>query len=603
MNALRSLTILSSSVLVSAVAFAKPVTVKDWSLNDSTETCVASTSRVIAGATYRFELSYQKSGQYPVEAWIRDASGAAKGFRLSTEVAPIQSFAFIPLQDATGNIAFWHVPTDTTSLVSYIKRQTRLMVQTLTPNEPSKAVDFSLRGSSDVVDALISQCAGGKSLTQSDFEKSFIPAQTATMDPLKYDSEKAQELRRLYQESVIANAQKATYLRQMTALNTQYAKQIQELGQVTGSLDQLTTKELVNLRNQKSALEMKIQSLDQQIITQQAVIDAKEVEVAGANAVYDDAYKVLAPYEAEHNRLNTLVTNSKNDLSRYQGQLSNIDQGIQSKQSALNDAQSQVNYLNSQLSQLDNQIQTARQYANATDSILRSFDYNRERYDRIQWHPLTQYCRNGGSERCNSLMYKVQNFADSETSNVQNRLSQNANVTRSNLDQKMNAYTNVANQINNYQQSVIPNLQNQISDLRYQRPGAESAVSRARDEVTNRTAALQSYDQSVGYAQKKADVTTKANAVVKLQNELKVLEQTQSTYQTNRSQSVASLSATDKKIQDVLAKIQATQGRESELNKALAPYFAEKSRIETAISSVALLIEQNKASFVAILNK
>jgi predicted nucleic acid-binding Zn-ribbon protein len=602
MNALRTLTIISSSVLVSAIAFAKPVTVKDWSLNDANATCVASTSRIVAGTTYRFELSFDKSGNYPVEAWIRDSSGAAKAFRLSTEVAPIQSFAFIPMQDAAGNMSFWHVPTDSNALMSYIKRQTRLMVQVLAPNEPSKAVDFSLRGSSDIVDALVAQCAGGKSLVSADFEKSFVPAQTATMDPLKFNQEQAARLRSLYQDSVVANSQKATYQRQLTALNTQYAKQIQELGAVTGSLDQLTTKELVNLRNQKSALEQKIQSLDQQIITQQAAIDSKEVEVAGANAVYDDAWKVLAPYEAEYQRLNTLVQNAKNDLSRYQGQLSNIDQSIQNKQSALNDAQNQVSALSHQLSQLDGDIQTARQYANATDSIWRNFDYNRERYDRIQWHPITEYCRRGGSDRCDRLMYKVQNYADSETSKVQNRLTQNANITRSDLDQKMNAYTSVANQINNYQQSVIPNLQNQVSDLRNQRPGVEASVSRARDEVTNRAAAVQSYDQSVGYSAKKADVTEKANAVVKLQKELKALEQTQAGYQTTRSQSVAGLSATDKKIQDVLAKIQATQGRESELNKALVPYFAEKFRIETAITSALTLIEQNKAEFATILN-
>ncbi|WP_413294641.1 hypothetical protein ACLSU7_05955 [Bdellovibrio sp. HCB185ZH] len=575
---------------------------KDWSLNDTNATCIASTSRTIAGATYRFELSFDKSGTYPVEAWLRDSSGAAKAFRLSTEVAPIQSFAFIPLQDASGNTAFWHVPTDSNALVSYIKRQTRLMVQVLAPNEPSKAVDFSLRGSSDIVDALMAQCAGGKSLVSSDFEKSFVPAQTATMDPLKFNQEQAARLRSLYQESIIANSQKATYQRQLTTLHTQYAKQIQELGAVTGSLDQLTTKELVNLRNQKSALEQKIQGLDQQIITQQAVIDSKEVEVAGANAVYDDAWKVLAPYEAEYKRLSTLVQNSKNDLARYQSQLSSIDQGIQSKQSALSDAQNQVSSLNRQLSQLDSEIQTARQYANATDSIWRSFDYNRERYDRIQWHPITEYCRRGGSERCDRLMYKVQNYADSETSNVQNRLTQNANVTRSNLDQKMNAYTSIANQINNYQQSVIPNLQNQISDLRNQRPAIEASASRARDEVANRTAAVQSYDQSVGYSAKKADMTAKANVVVRFQNELKVLEQTQATYQTARSQSLAGLSSTDKKIQDVLAKIQSTQGRESELNKVLAPYFAEKSRIETAISTALSIIEQNKAEFATVLN-
>ncbi|WP_413560607.1 hypothetical protein [Bdellovibrio sp. HCB209] len=601
MNALYSLSILTSSVLVSTIAFAKPVTVKDWSLDDTQSICVASVTRTLAGQSYRFELSYDKSGTSPVEAWVRDASGTAKAFRLSTEVAPIQSFAFIPMQDATGAVSFWQVPTDTTSLVSYIKRQTRLMVHALVPNQPSKAIDFSLRGSSDIVDALIKQCANGKALVQADFEKSFVPAQVATMDPLKFDKDKSAALRSLYQESVRANDQKSAYQRQLAALNTQYAKQIQELGQVTGSLDQLTTKELVNLRAQKTALEQKIAQLDQQILTQKSLIDAKEVQVAQANAVYDEAWKVLAPHEAEHQRLATLAQNSKNDLAKFQSQLSSIDQNIQSKNSALNDAQNQVSSLNRQLSQLDIDIQRARQDANATDSIYRRFDYNRERRDRIDWHPIAQYCRTGGSERCGSLMNKVDQFAQSEVSNIDSRLSANVNTTRSVLDQQTNSYTRVANQINDYQRNVIPSLQNQISDLRNQRPAIESSVSRARDEVTNRTAALQSYDQSVGYAQKKADVTAKANIVVGFQNELKSLEQTQAANQALRTQSVTNSAATDKKIQDVLAKIQATQGRESELNKLLVPYFAEKNRIEAGITEMANVINQNKNAFAGII--
>ncbi|WP_413586916.1 hypothetical protein [Bdellovibrio sp. HCB274] len=601
MNALR-LTLITSSILISNFAFAKPVTVKDWSLDDTSSVCVASTTRVANGQSYRFELRLEKSGNTPLEAHIRDASGAVKGFRFTTEVKPIQSFAFIPLQNADGSVSFWQVPTDTNALVSYIKRQTRLLVQGLAQNQPTKAIDFSLRGSSDIVDALATQCASGKALVSVDFEKFFVPAMTATMDPLKFTAEQSAHLRSLYQDSVSANTLKATYQRQLTALNSQYAKQIQELGQVTGSLDQLTTKELVSLRSQKASLEQKIQSLDQQILTQQNLINSKESEVVQANAVYDDAWKVLAPFEAEHQRLNALAQNSKTDLTKYQGQLSNIDQGIQSRQSELSSAQNQVSALGRRLSQLDGEIQTARQYANATDSIYRGFDYNRERHDRIQWHPITEYCRRGGSEYCNSLMNKVSNFAETETYNIQNRLSQNVNVTRNDLDAKMQSYTTVANQINDYQNNVIPRLQDQIADLRNQRPSIESAVSRTRDEVTNRTAALQSYDQRVGYAAKKADVNAKAATVVARQNELKSLEQTQVGFQSTRNQSLAGLSATDKKIQDVLAKIQATQGRESELNKVLAPYFTEKTRISSAITESTNLINYNKSEFAAIIS-
>lgn len=603
---IRLLSLIGSSLLITSVSAAKTITVKDWSLDDSGASCVAYTNRNLNGQIYRLELSLDKSGVYPVEAFIREIPNTStRAFRFITEVKPVQNFAFAPLKDAAGNLSFWQVPNDTASLVSYIKRQTRLLAQSLTPNgaavPTAKNVDFSLRGSSDIVDALISQCNGGRALS-TDFEKAFVPVQTANLDALKLDEEKSAELRGLYLTAVAANTQKSALQRELTILNTRYAQQIQELARLTGSLDQLTQKELAGLQNQKATIEARIRSLDQQIQNQQGLINAKEAEVVKANGIYDQAWKVIAPFEPEHKRHSDALQASRGDLDRAEDRIAELDNSIQTKQRTLTQYENEIPNLRNQLSQVESQLRNTQTMVNDTDYALRRFESYRERDERVMYHPVVRYCRENRTNTCESLMHKIINEAESEVANIENRLRDNADYARNQMAQLSNQASEIDRKIRDYQQYEIPSLRNQISDLRSQRPALESSVIRLRDEVNAKTAALQSYDQSVGYAEKKADLTAKQTVVVKLQGELRSLEQTKATAVATRDQQVRDLAATDRGIQDTLTKIRAGQDRSSQLNQALVPYFAEKSRIEGGITQADDMIRANKAQFSQIVS-
>ncbi|MFM6928649.1 MAG: hypothetical protein ACKOX6_09300 [Bdellovibrio sp.] len=595
--------LLATSLLMTSIATAKPVTVKDWSLDDTGPICIASTTRIVDGQTYRFELTFDKSGAYPAEAWIREvpSTTTTKGFRLITEVKPVQSFAFSTLQDASGNVTFWQIPADTNSLVSYIKRQTRLLVQALTPNGAeaplSKQVDFSLRGSSDVVNALVTNCAKGKSLVQAEFEKSFVPNLTAPLDPLKLDEIKTAHLRSLYQNSIAANAQKAALLKELTTLNSQYAKQIQELAKVTGTLDQLTQKELVRLQTQKTTVEAKIKTLEQQLVNQDNVIKAKEGDVAVANAAYDKAWGILSPLESEHQRLAGLIRDAKKDLSANQDRLESINDEIRSQNNRLSDYNDSLNSLRSQLSQVESVLRSAAMDAEFTDRNYRYFDGSRQRDDLYRIHPVVEYCRRERSSECSRLLNSASSSIESEVSKVQSRLYDNVNSARRVYSEKQSLVEDINSKIRSINNYDIPNTQNTISNLRSQRSSAENAIARSEGTVSSRTSALQSYDSSVQYAAKKADVEAKSTVVLKLQKDLKSLEADKSTLAKTRTQQVALLASTDKQIQDTLVKIQTSQDRESVLNKALVPYFAEKLRIDTAVAQVDAAILANKTEF------
>lgn len=604
-NHILSIGLLASGLVISDAAIAGPVTVKDWSLNDSGSICVASTERTISGQKFRLELSFDKSGFYPVEVWIREVAGPSKikAFRFITEVKPVQHFAFAPLQDATGKALFWQVPSDTDSLISYIKRQTRLLVHGLTPNgaaaPTSTAVDFSLRGSSAVVDSLISQCNRGMPILKSEFERSFTPPHISQLDPLKLESEKTAQLRNLFLQSLQLSQQKSLHQKELATLNTQYAKQIQELGRLTGTLDELTQKELTGLQSRKSAIEGRIASLNQEIKRQQAEIEKKEAQVVAANAVYEQAWKVIAPFEPEHRRLSDDLQTSQNDLNNRESELREIDSQIQSKIQLVSRYESEIESLRSELSRKESETRSARMDVDNTETNYRRFDLYREQQERLTSHPVFQYCRYNHSNECRSLLRAIESNTDIEVSNVSSRLSDNYNQARNRLIEFSDAVARIDTRIRTIQYE-IPNLRNEISSLRAQRPSVESSVVRFRSEVSAKSSALQSYDRSVGYAEKKAELERTASIVVGFQRELEKMETNKSVSQRNLQQQHSELAGTDQRIQEVLVQIRETQDRSSELSKALAPYFNEKGRLEGLVSNLEKTVSLNKQEFSLI---
>lgn len=605
---LRSWGVIASSILLFSLAQAKPVIVKDWALDDtSPDSCLASTNRTINSQNYRLELSLDRSGRYPVEIWIREIPGTAqtRAFKFTTEVRPSKNFAFAPFKDASGNTVFWQVPTDTATLVSYLKRETRFLAIAQIPNGAAaptlKAVDFSLRGSSAVIDALISQCNKNQTLDRGNFEQSFIPVQTATLDPLKLDEDKTAQLRSLYMGALVANDEKLRLLKELGALNTQYAKQIQELAKVTGTLDQLTQKELITLQNQKTVIQARIVSLENQINSQQAAIAAKESEIVQANGRYDAAWKILAPYEAEHKRLASQVQMAKEGVAINQKRLSDIDGQIGVKARALTTAENSVPALRSQISQNEIDLRNARNDADNSDSDYRRFDGRRERDARLREHPLLRYCFQNRAEVCGWTARNIESDINNEVETIGNRLRSNVDVSRTRVNQRQAAVDSLNSRLRDLVNYEIPDLRNQLTDLRNQRPAIESSLVRARTEVSNAVAALQSYDTSVGYAEKKAAVDSASQVVIALRAEMSRLESDKQASVRNRETQTLALLDTDKKIDAVLIRIRETEERSSELNQALVPYFTEKSRLETSMSQYESAIASNKMAYASII--
>ena len=605
---IRRLSLMASGFLLSSVAMAKPVIVKDWALDDTdANSCIATTNRTVNGQNYRLDLTLDKSGLYPVEVWVREVPGTSetRAFKFTTEVKPVKSFAFAPYKDASGNTIFWQVPNDTAGLVSYLKRESRFLVFAQIPNGAaapiSKAVDFSLRGSSAVIDALIAQCNKNQALDRSAFEQSFIPLQTASLDALKLDEEKTTKLRSVYMGALLADAQKAKLQKELVSLNTQYAKQIQELARVTGALDQLTQKELTALQNQKAAIQARIADLETQIADKQTAIVAKESEIVRANANYDAAWKILAPFEAEHKRLAGNVQASRDDVSSNQRRLADIDAQISTKSRALSDAESSVNSLRSQLSQAEDELRYARNDSDNSDSAYRRFDSGRERDARLREHPLLRYCYLNRGDACNWTARNVESEINNEVDRIGSRLSSNVDTARVRVSQKNDKISSINSRLRDYADYQIPTLRNQLTDLRSKRPSVESDLSRAKTEVSNRLNALQSYDTSVGYAEKRAAVDAASQVVVGLRSEMSALESDkQASIRARETETLAMLD-TDRKIEAVLIRIRESEDRSSQLNQALAPYFAEKTRLELEISNMATTISVNKTAYAAII--
>ncbi|MFS4460361.1 hypothetical protein [Bdellovibrio sp. HCB2-146] len=591
-----------SSILVGASVSAKPVVTKDWSFEDLGTSCVVSTTRIANGQQYIFQLSLEKSGLSPVEAWIRElpSSATTKAFRLTTEVKPVQQFAFPALRDSSGTVSFWQIPGNTNSLISYIKRQTRLVVQALDASGTAKKIDFSLRGSSDAVDSLAAKCATNKSLSN-DFELSFVPAQAIGVDPLKIDETEAANLRAIFFNALQLNAQKAGLQRDIAVLQAQYAKHLQELSSVTGNLDNLTKKELVNLQIRKSELETQIQSLDQRMQDLQYAIAVKESEISIANADYDTSWKAISPHVPEHDRLAEAVAISKRELQKSQGRLGDLERSLTEKRDTVASYENEVLRLRSQLRDVESELSRSQYDVQATDNILRRFNDYREIEERLRSHPVMRYCRHNRINTCDYLVRRIEDDADREVNKIRGYLTADFNWAQNNLTNLNNVMSQLDSKIRSYTDYEIPSLRSQISELVAQRPSLESSVIRYRDDLSSKQAALQSFDQRVGYAQLKADLDTKSAKVVALRNELSGLDRDKNSALKSRNQKAQELAATETRLQEVLTKIAAGQDRSSELNKILTPYFAEKSRLEKEVSVSEAAIQSKKQEFAQVI--
>ena len=557
--------------VLASVAQALPTTVKDWTLTEVGNFCVAYTEQKINEKVFRLELVYEKSGQFPVETLIREnpETSNALAIKMTTEVKPIQSYSFVTMANADGSRIFWQVPKNTEALVAYIKRQTRLSMKITNSDNTTAALMFSLRGSSATVDSLIKECAQGKAIVAAAFDKDFISLKAVDqLDPLKVNEVRSKILRDLYLQGHKSYSEKIVLQKELSVLNTKYTNLVQELAKLTGQLDQMTQKELIALQNQKTQLEAKIKKFEQDILKKAELVKAKESELPAANAAYEQAYAEVSKIKPEYDRLARAVKTAESELNTDSARSESLTSEVVQKERALDVLERDLQSLSQQRYQIESEVNDFKYKAGALDQMQRRFDTQRETRNRVDSHPVARFCERNHHDNCRNLVDRIQRNARDEVNSLYENVRENAVWAQNAMREKENLISQIDYQIRDKQNYEIPRVRSDLNHLRSQKDQADRQVRQSRSELENQKSAFSQYKSRVGWDQKKANLDTKTAAVTKIQKQIDTLEAELAVFEKGKAKAIADLAATEKSIETMLAKIRAGQDRSSEINKA-----------------------------------
>ncbi len=585
-----------------STAQAMPTTVKDWTLTEIGNFCVAYTEQKLNEQVFRFELVYEKSGQFPVETLIREnpETSNALAIKMTTEVKPIQSYSFVTMANSDGSRIFWQVPKNTEALVAYIKRQTRLSMKVTKSDNTIAALMFSLRGSSATVDALIKECAQGKSIVATAFDKDFISVKAVDqLDPLKVNETRSKLLRDLYLQGHKSYSEKLVLQKELSTLNTKYTTLVQELAKLTGQLDQMTQKELIALQNQKIQLEGKIKKFEQDILKQTDSVKSKESELPAANAAYEQAWAEVSKIKPEYDRLAKSVKTAEAELNTDTSKSESIASDVVQKERSLEVLERELQSLSQQRYQAETEMNDFKYKVNDLEQMQRRFDTQRETRSRVDSHPVARFCERNSHEKCRSLVDNIQRRARDEVSNLYENVRDNAVWAQNIIREKQNLMSQLDYQIRDKQNYEIPRVRSDLNNLRSQQDQADRQVRQSRAELETQRSAFSQYKSRVGWDQKKATLDAKTAAVAKIQKQIEALEAELAVFEKGKTKAVNDLATTEKSIETLLAKIRAGQDRSSEINKTLEPYFADKKRIEMSIQAVEQNYQLKKQEFAS----
>lgn len=394
-NASLILIALGSLQLLSVSAQAEVIgTSKDWKLEkvtaaDSTgaqvSTCTAVTSLTANKITYRLEVIKEMKATSPLQILVRSSlkPSTITAFNAVLEDGSKKKFMLVALAGTQHQgHDFYQIPQNTETLVAYLKKASRLRVSSAHAKVPG-TVDFSLKGSTAMIDALQKNCNGGLALTNSAFESVFVPSNIVNVDPTRIALEQASAAR----TSVFAgfeNYQGVLRLdKAISDLNNQFAPLVNERVALKKAIEQTIPNEQAALSQRKSALDSsivngkaRVQAIDAEVPRLQAQVPAAQAEQNAAQKEYD----AVAP---EHDRLDLDADEAYSRVDSANREISTINSDISNTRREISDLRSESSTLNSRLSQLARDVESARREYDIADSEARRFDADREYRDRL----------------------------------------------------------------------------------------------------------------------------------------------------------------------------------------------------------------------------
>lgn len=392
---MKNVSLLLIASVLSASAHAEVIgTSRDWKLEKVTvadsagaqvSTCTAVTSLTANKITYRLEVIKEMKATSPLQILVRSSlkPSTITAFNAVLEDGSKKKFMLVAMAGAQHQgHDFYQIPQNTETLVAYLKKGTRLRVSSAHA-KVAGTIDFSLKGSTAMIDALQKNCNGGLVLTNSSFESVFVPTNIVSVDPTRIALEQAAQAR----SSVFSGFE--NYLgvlrldKAISDLNNQFAPLVNERAALKKAIEQTIPTEQAALAQRKTALDSgivngkaRVQAIDAEVPRLQAQVPAAKAEQDAAQKDYD----AVAP---EHDRLDVDADEAYTRVDAANREISAINSDITSTRNQIASLRSESSSLSSRLSQLARDVENARREYDIADSEVRRFDADREYRDRL----------------------------------------------------------------------------------------------------------------------------------------------------------------------------------------------------------------------------
>jgi predicted nucleic acid-binding Zn-ribbon protein len=367
------ITALLFSTFAASHAQAAPSVSKDWTL----DSCVASTSLTDKTGTYRLEVAIDPTHTMPLEVRIVPSITVA-GARIVIDKKTVYAFA----PEANGTL--WNIPRGTLDLIKYLKREAKAAVDL-----NGVKIAFSLRGSTTALQALQKTCNGAAEFGSDGFERAFLPAVVANIDPTLLPASQVEVLRGLVRDALAAFRSSANSQVALNALSAQFLAQIAEFEQLHRNLDKLTHETMVGLQKRHDDATANIARAQTEIPQLKTQVAQQEAALQPANTTLEQAKADLAPMRAELQRYQSAVDDAEAEVSSRESALSQAQQYESSTRSRLQDAINGIAQSSANITTLQNQIASRRNDWNNANSqaeqLRRSASdatSTRQRFDR-----------------------------------------------------------------------------------------------------------------------------------------------------------------------------------------------------------------------------
>ena len=497
-----------ASSFAASPAQAAPIVSKDWTL----DSCVASTSLADKTGTYRLEVAVDPTHTMPLEVRIVPSTVIA-GARLALDKKTV--YAFAPQANGT----LWNIPRGTLELIKFLKREAKAPVDL-----NGVKIAFSLRGSTTALQALQKDCNGAAEFGSDGFERAFLPAVVANVDPALLQASQVEMLRGLVRDALAAFRSSTDTQVALNKLSAQFLAQISEYEQLRRNLDKLTHDTLVGLQKRHDDATANIARAQTEIPQLKAQVAQAEAALQPANATLDQANADFAPLRSQLQRYQSAIDGAAAEVSSRQSALSQAQAYESQTRSHLQDVLNGEAQSSAAITDLQNQIASRRNdwtYANSNaDQARRSAadaSLTRQRFDRA----YEVQRRLQSDSRLSSIEYNLRD-AQSRIPGAQQHISQ-AESDRARFEgEARQCQTDPARDCSRERDLAARSeqrlaqasnefaaLESQIRDLQNQRDGFRSTIESEVDRDYQDLCRLERDAQS------KADrATADANAIV-----------------------------------------------------------------------------------------